>query len=106
MRKQKVYILNDEYQYINEKSFNYPSKMITIGNYTYIAGGSNLLRTDKDLNVLNYACGGDLYTFSTFYYDMYYNSTNNLIYVTAADSNSIQVFDLGLNVFDLIPTPE
>jgi hypothetical protein len=95
----KIYILNDEYQFISQKSIYYPIGIISIGNNMYISGYANVWKTDKDLNVLlqfNKISG---------YYDIYYNSTNSLMYITAFYSNSIHVFDLNLNLVDTISTP-
>jgi hypothetical protein len=47
-----IYVLNDEYKYISEKSFNFPTQLKIIGNNLYIVGDSNICKTDRDLNVL------------------------------------------------------
>jgi hypothetical protein len=93
----KIYILNDEYQYISQKTFYSPAKMITIGENMYIAGDSYVWKTNKDLNVLiQYNRIGSRYI------DIYFNSTNSLMYVTAAYNLSIHVFDLNLNLINTI----
>ncbi len=87
----KIYILNNEYQYISEKSFNFPKKIISIGNNMYISG-RYIWKTDRDLNVLIQFDGTN-----SLFMDIYFNSTNTLMYVPSYYLNSIQVFDLNLN---------
>ena len=96
-----VFILNDEYQYIGSRSFPNVHYIITIGSYLYITGEYNIWKTDKDVNVL-IPYGANV---AHDYWGLYYNLTNNLIYVAANSNNSIHVFDLSLNVVDAISIP-
>jgi hypothetical protein len=73
--------------------------MIPVGNYFYITGNSNIWKTDQQLNVLiRYNSTGT----SPCYRGLYYNSTNNLIYVTPEALQVIHVFNLNLTLNDII----
>ena len=95
----RIYILNDQWVYIGNKSFYYPMYISTIDNYLYITGKQNIWKTDKDLNVLiqyNNSSAG--------YYGICYNTAKNLIYAVANYQKSIHIFDLYLNPVDSIST--
>jgi hypothetical protein len=96
----RIYILNDEYQFLSQISWSVPTKMITIGYSVYIAGYNYIFKTDTDLKVLLQFKD---FHYGPRYHDRYYNSTNSLMYVTATNFNSIHVFDLNLNLVDTMP---
>ena len=91
----KVYILNDEWNFISFKSVTNPTYMISIGNSLYMTGYYNVWKVDQDLNILiNYEpTGGD-----PGYKGISYNPSNNLIYVVAHYLYKIQVFNFDLNL--------
>ena len=97
-----IYILNDDWQYISNKSIGYyPYHMTSIANNLYIVGINNLWKTDKDLNVLiTYNMKNSIRS----YWDLYLSPANNLIYVSAPYNSLIHVFDLNLNLIDTIST--
>ncbi len=78
--------------------------MITIGTDVYIAGSSTICTTYKYLNASYCAYRNDY--LSTFYYDLYYNSSNNLIYAAGSGSASLHVFTSTLLLTGFIQTPE
>ena len=89
----KVYILNDNWSYASFKTFTNPAYMITVGTSLYLTGDSNIWKLDKDLNTLcQYVATRD-----PFYNGLYYNSTNNLLYVAPYYLTVIHIFDLNLN---------
>lgn len=97
----KIYILNDEYQYISETlPFKY-DLIKSIGSNLYILGSSNseqfMWKTDENLNVLI-----QYNTTGLGYADIYFNSKNRLMYITVLLLNSIHIFDLNLNLVDSI----
>ena len=101
--KNKIYLLNDDWSYVNQASFNQPAYMLTVDKNIYIAANENIFKTDKNLNILKqYNHSG----FIPSYRGIYHNSTNNLLFVTAASLQLIHVFDLNLSfIHDSISTP-
>ena len=96
----KIFVFDEDWVYFSEKSsFNQATYMISIGNNFYITGERNVWKTDAQLNVsithTNLTAG---------YYGLYYNSTNNLIYVAALNLKVIQVFSLNIALNDTIST--
>jgi hypothetical protein len=85
-----IFASNDNYGYITNKSFSEPAFMIAINARVYITGAENIWKTDKYLNVLQ------TYNESGNYRGIYFNSTENLIYVASKSYEYIQVFDLNL----------
>ena len=90
----KVYILDEQYNYIAHKSFSTPCYMATTGSTVYISSLSNVYKTDKYLNLLSQFTS----TNSPSYRGIYYNSTSSLIYVAAFSSrvSTIDVFNSNL----------
>jgi hypothetical protein len=73
--------------------------MIPVGNYFYITGNDNIWKTDQQLNVLfRYNSTGS----SHYYVGLFYNSTNDLIYVAPYNLQVIHVFNLNLTLNDSI----
>jgi hypothetical protein len=88
-----IFILNDSWEYIDQKSFIKPAYMLTFDQYIYIAADKNISKTDKYLNILNqYNYSGE----TPSYRGIYHNSTCNLLFVTAGALKLIQVFDMNL----------
>ena len=48
----KIYILNDEWNFISFKSFTKPFYMINIGNSLYMTGWYDVWKVDKDFDKL------------------------------------------------------
>jgi hypothetical protein len=94
-----IFVLNDNYGYITKKSFSEPAFMIAINASLYITGDENIWKTDKNLNVLK------TYNESGRYRGIYFNSTENLIYVASKLYTYIQVFDLNLTYKYIVNLP-
>jgi hypothetical protein len=90
----RTYLLNDNYDYVTDRTFTFPQYMVTINSILFITGKSNIWKTDKYLNVLftHTESGGANYN------GIYYNCTFNLIYVAPTGYTYIQVFDLNLTL--------
>ncbi len=89
----RIYLLNDNYGYVTEKTFSKPNYIFNANSSLYITGDSNIWKTDKYLNILK--------TFtSSFakYRGILYNCTENLIYVAPYTYTYLHVFDLNLNL--------
>jgi hypothetical protein len=100
--KNTIYALDDEWNYVSENSFTYPLYMISVGNSFYITGEYNIWKTNQQLNLLiDY---NDSTGFSHPYCGLYYNSTNDLIYVAVYDLYEIHVFNLNLTLNHNIST--
>jgi hypothetical protein len=85
-----TFLLNNDYCYVTHKTFSAPAFMIAINASLYITGDNNIWKTDKYLNVLL------THSESGTYRGIYFNSTENLIYVASKSYEYIQVFDLNL----------
>ena len=96
---ESVHMFNEEWKYISSKGLIIdPNYMIAINSNLYITGYNSIVQTDKNVNVLL------RYDYLGVYCGIYYNATNNLIYVVAHALNSIDLFDLNLNLVDSIST--
>jgi hypothetical protein len=95
-----IYILNDGWEQITTKSFKSPAYMATSSSNVYITGDFNIWKTDKDLNVLAQHNNTD----NPNYRGVYYNSTNDLIYVADYSNLCIDIFDSSLKQVDVILT--
>ena len=73
--------------------------MITVNNSIYISAQSFICITDKYLNIINL-----FDTTPNTNRGLYFNSSNNTIYVTKLNNNRIDVFDLNLTRVDSIST--
>ena len=73
--------------------------MITVSNSLYISAGTFIYKTDKYLNMTN-----KYYNASACYLGLYFNSSNNTIYVAEYSYFKIYVFDLNLNLVDSVST--
>ena len=82
---------DDNWNYLsNSTSFISPCNMVTIGSNIFITDWSYLSKTDLLLNILKQL----RMDHST--YGIYYNCSNNLIYLTAPFIKTILYFDLNL----------
>jgi hypothetical protein len=97
----KIFVLDENWNYItNKSSFPNAAYMIPVGNYFYITGKDYIWKTDQQLNVLithTNSTGS-----SPKYGGLYYNSTNDLIYVASEVLQVIYVFNLNLTLNDSI----
>ncbi len=91
-----IYLLNDNYDYITKKSFSQPAFIVTMNSNLYISGDRNIWKTDKYLNILQ------THSESGSYRGIYYNCTENLIYVAAAAYDYFQVFNINLTLNDSV----
>ncbi len=102
VNKSKIFVFDDDWKYVSEKlSFTNVHYISLVGNYFFITGDENVWKTDIQLNVLiTYNSAGS----NLKYRGLYYNSTNDLIYVTVYSAKEIRVFNLDLTLNDTIPT--
>jgi hypothetical protein len=100
----KIFVFDDNWNYIsNKSSFPNVTYMILVGNYFYISGNSNIWKTDQQLNVsIRYNSTGSSSGYYPNYRGLYYNSTNDLIYVASSYFEVIHVFNLNLTLNDSI----
>ncbi len=98
----KIFVFDENWNYVSNKSlFHNVEYMIPVGNYFYISDYFNIWKTDQQLNVLiRYNSTGS----SHEYRGLYYNSTNDLIYVASSYFEVINVFNLNLTLNDSIST--
>jgi hypothetical protein len=89
-----IFLLNDNYGYMNKKSFSKPTYILTIGSSLYITGDNDIWKTDESLNVLRKYSSQS----SAQYRVMYFNCTENEIYVSSQQYKYIQVFHLNLTL--------
>jgi hypothetical protein len=93
----KILILNESWSQVSSKQFGVTvtvNYLTTIGNSLYVTGRPNIWKLDQNLNILiQYNATGDPY-----YEGIYFNSTNNFIYIAPANLYAIHVFDLNLSL--------
>ncbi len=96
----KIFVFDEDWNYVsNKSSFPEVYYMIPVGNYFYITGNDNIWKTDQQLNVsIRYNSTGS----SPLYRGLYYNSTNDLIYVASSNLRVIHVFNFNLTLNDSI----
>ncbi len=97
----KIFILNDEWNYITYKVISAPLYIVNTDNKTlYISSMSNIYKTDKYLNLL----GQYTATNSPSYRGIYFNPKNILIYVASFNSllTKVDLFNLNLTFNDSI----
>ena len=87
-----IFLLDDNYVYVTMKTFSNPKYMVAINSSLYITGQNKIWKTDKYLNILIEQ------NESASYRDIYFNSTENLIYAAPLSYKYYQVFDLNLNL--------
>ena len=90
-----IFILNESWSYVSSKTFYYPTYLTTIGNSLYATGYINIWKLDENLNIL---IQYDATASTPQYQGIYYNSTNNFIYISAYNLRVVDVFDLNLNL--------
>ena len=86
-----IFLLNDYYDYLNITKFSKSKYMITVNSSFYITGTNNIWKTDKYLNVL-IEISDNIADFR----DIFFNRSENLIYVAPKLYQYIQVFNLNL----------
>ena len=90
----KIIIYDDNWKFIRYVSMSFPAFMITIGSNLYITCDSFIAITDGNLKILSQYNGVG----TPLYRGIYYNSTNDLIYVVSR--TRIFVFNLNLALND------
>jgi hypothetical protein len=89
----RIYLLNDNYEYVTHKIFSSPAYMVTINSSLYITGFSSIWKTDKYLNVLQtYTSNGAEYR------GIYFNSTEKLIHIADRLKTYFQVLNMNLSL--------
>jgi hypothetical protein len=97
----KVYVLNDNWSYVSNKTFSNPALIITIECSLFMTGHNNIWKLDKDLNVLiHYNATAS----NPKYRGIYYDSKRSYIYVAPVNFQVIQEFDLKLTLRHNIST--
>ena len=98
-----VYVLNHDWNLIDSFYCPYPANILVVQNFLYISSDSlNLFKTDSNLNILaTYSTEEDFRIRG-----IYFNSTNQLIYLAVSFSYHIFRFDLNLNYYDNFSTGE
>ena len=103
----KIYLFSSNWNYLSNNYVSHPTSIISIGDFFYIItdqNGGYLCKTNISFNVLNQ------YNFTSgesgFYYDLYYDLTANLIYVSDNALSLILVFDLNLILQGSITIPQ
>ncbi len=93
----KIFLFDEDWNYVSNKS-SFPNSwyMIPGGNFSYITGYDYIWKTDQQFEVLI------RYGSSPAYRGLYYNSTNNMIYVAPYSLQMIHVFNLNLTLNDTI----
>jgi hypothetical protein len=86
-----IFLLNENYGYVTNKTFILPAYMVTVNSSLFITGGSNIWKTDKNLNILK------THNESGNYRGIYFNLTENIIYVAPIAYTYLQFFDSNLN---------
>jgi hypothetical protein len=87
-----ILILDINYGYVVNKGFTAPFNMVAINSNLYITGTSNIWKTDKYLNVLL------THSESGTYRGIFFNSTENCIYVASEGYTYFQVLILSFNL--------
>jgi hypothetical protein len=88
-----IFLLDDNYDYVTNKTFIHPAYMLTINSNLYITGYSSIWKTDKYLNVL------ETYTSTgANYRGIYFNSTENLIYIADSYNSDFLIFNMNLSL--------
>jgi hypothetical protein len=89
----RIYLLNDNYEYVANKTFSSPAYMVTINSSLYITGFSSIWKTDKYLNVLQ------TYTsIGAQYRGIYFNSSEKLIHIADRLKTDFQVLNMNLSL--------
>ena len=88
----KIDIFNENWQFLESKSFTRPAYMTTVQDTLFITADSQIYQTDKYLNLIRKLSG------SANYHGIYYNSSNSCLIV--ASSNSIYHYSLNLTFLE------
>ena len=96
----KITVFDENWDYLEWKEYSNPFSMIVVNDTFYISSLECIFKTDKYLNLIQkYNVTG--FAFSS----LYFNSTNNLIYVLSSLENLIYMYTSDLaNVVDIIST--
>ena len=92
----KIFILNERWSYVSSKGFSRPVYFTTIGKSLCVTGERCVWKLDQNLNILiqfNASSGS-----TPGYVGIYFNSSNDLIYVAPRSLNVIHVFNLNLTL--------
>jgi hypothetical protein len=90
----KTYIMNDNWSYVSYKIFNKPAYLVKTSNLFYMSGDVNVWKLDENLNVLMVYNAAVNIT----YRGLYFNSTNNFLYVAPYNLKIIHVFDSNITL--------
>ena len=91
-----VFLLNENYDYVTKNTFPLAAYILTVNSNIFLTGQNNIWKTDKYLNVLI------TYSESGVYKDIFFNCTENLIYVAALGYTYFQVFDGNLTLVNTV----
>ena len=97
----RVYVLDDNWVILRYANFISPANILVVGNFVYISSDDDsFYKMNSNLDVLvQYALDP-----GSRVRGIYFNSTNNLIYLAATFSHAVFRFDLDLNLYDSFST--
>ena len=93
-----VYVFNDNWNIISYFRAPKANSIMEVGKFLYISTDYYIYKTDSSLNTL--ARFIFFNSFYSFFQGIYFNSSNNLIYVASRGYHLIFRFDLDLNFYD------
>ncbi len=97
---QIVVMFNEYWEYRNNVSITHFAHAITIDKELYILGDGKIHKRDKNLNLIK-----EFINNGVSYRGIYYNKTNDLIYVGTEASQTIDIFNRDLTLVGNIITP-
>ncbi len=93
-------IFDEFWKYQNDITITYFAHAITIDKELYITGNGNIQKRDQNLNLIK-----QFNNAGVTYRGIYYNKTNDLIYVAAEAKQRIDTFNRNLTLVKNISTP-
>jgi hypothetical protein len=96
----KVVMFDEYWQYKNDVTIPSLAHAITIDKQLYITGNGNIQNRDKNLNLIK-----QFNNAGVIYRGIYYNKTNDLIYVGTQENQRIDIFNRYLTLIGNINIP-
>ena len=94
----KISILDENWMYLRNVSFNSPAYMVKKDYILYISADTTIFKTDQNLNTLSQYNGSS----SSKYRGIYYDSIDDCIYVANYAKSRVEIFTSNLNLLDTI----
>jgi hypothetical protein len=98
---QKIVMFDEYWQYKNDLKITNFAHAITIVKEIYISGEGKIQKRDQNLNLIKEFYNSGVQS----YRGIYYNKTNDLIYVGTVGKQRIDVFNRDLTLVGIISTP-